>query len=396
MAPYIAVPPREDSNVPVTRRPMRLSLHFLVSASLPLAASLPLDEPRDLAPLIAPLLDKAQIPALGGAIVTSAGLEAIGAVGLRSAGAAEKVTKDDRWHLGSCTKAITATLAARLVEKGQIGWDTTIAQVFGETTPKRDPAWDSVTLLALLCHRSGASKNFDQELWERMVARGGALRVQRSFFAREGLALAPERRPNTETVYSNAGFMIAGAMIEKVADAPFEDLVRKEVFEPLGMTESGFGAPGTPGRLDQPLGHTRGEKGWTPIPLGPSADIPAAAGPAGTIHATLANWARFAQAHLRGARGDESFLKKATWATLHSPIAGGHYAPGWVVSREDWAGGKRLSHLGSNEFWVSEISLAPEKDFAVLLVTNLGDDAAERPFQELLNALMADHAARAK
>lgn len=352
---------------------------------------------RDLAPILAPILEKSGLPALGGAVVTSKGVEAIGAVGRRAWGESAAVTSEDRWHIGSCTKAMTATLAARWIERGALSWDTTIGSVFADSVPKMHAAWKDVTIAALLCHRSGASQNFTQDLWDRMEQHGGSLREQRRFFAEHGLAAAPDGTPNTETVYSNAGFLIAGAMIEKIADAAWEDLVRRDVFEPLGMKNSGFGAPGSAGALDQPLGHTRAAEGWTAIQVGPSADNPPAVGPAGTVHTTLADWARFVSAHLRGARGDESFLKKATWARLHTPIAGaGSYSPGWVVADEEWAGGVVLKHLGSNTYWVAQATLASEKDLAVLIVTNVGDDAAEGPFQDLFAALLDDHFARAK
>jgi CubicO group peptidase (beta-lactamase class C family) len=350
--------------------------------------------PRDLSGTIAPLLQQSRLPALGAAIVTSDGLEAIGASGVRSWTGTENVTIDDQWHIGSCTKTMTATLAARLIDRGVLGWDTTIGAVFGPTV---DPAWEDVTIGWLLSHRSGAPLNFSESLWERMVARGGSPREQRRFFVEEGLKTAPPRKPNTETVYSNSGFIVAGAMMETLTDSSWEDLMRREVFEPLGMTRTGFGAPGTPGRLDQPLGHTRGNEGWSPVALGPGADNPAATGPAGSIHTTLSDWARFVAAHLRGARGDQSYLKTATWQRLHTP--GGKdwgYSPGWVVTEQEWAGGTLLRHLGSNGFWLAEASLAPRKEFAVLIVTNVSDDAVEAPFKDLLAALIAEHAAHAR
>lgn len=355
-------------------------------------------EPRDLTPILAPILEKSGLPALGAAIVTSDGLEAIGAVGLRSSSANERVTASDQWHLGSCTKAMTATLVARLIARGDLSWDTTVGDVFGESMPAMDPAWSEVTIEMLLCHRSGASLNLDPAIWQKLESSGGTPREQRLAFARDGLAHAPDAPVNSRTTYSNAGFMIAGAMIEEIENATWEELMQREVFGPLGMNDSGFGAPGTPDRLDQPLGHTRAESGWRPIPLGPDADNPAVVGPAGTVHATLGDWARFARAHLRGERGDESFLKSADWESLHAlPEIDWSYSPGWMVTEAEWADGKLLRHLGSNTYWVCEISLAPKQDVAVLIVTNVGDDAAEKPFAETLAALVADHAAhRAK
>ncbi len=350
--------------------------------------------PRDLSGIITPLLEKSRLPALGAAVVTSDGLEAIGAVGLRSSMGTERVTIDDQWHIGSCTKAMTATLVARLIDRGVLGWESTIGGVLG---PMVHPDWKDVPIEWLLSHRSGAPLNFSEDLWQRMAARGGSPREQRQWFVEEGLKIPPPVRPNTETVYSNSGFIVVGAMLEAMTGASWEDLMRSEVFEPLGMTGTGFGAPGAPGQVDQPLGHTRGTDGWSPVALGPNADNPAAAGPTGTIHTTLSDWARFVAAHLRGERGDQHYLKRATWLRLHSP--GGSdwgYSPGWVVTEQEWAGGKLLRHLGSNNFWVAEASLATGKDLAVLIVTNVGDDAAEAPFKDLLAALIADHAARAR
>ncbi|MCY2959002.1 MAG: serine hydrolase [Planctomycetota bacterium] len=350
--------------------------------------------PRDLSGIITPLLEKSRLPALGAAVVTSDGLEAIGASGVRSWGSSEPVTIEDQWHIGSCTKALTATLAARLIERGVLRWETTIGAVFGPTI---DPGWKDVPISWLLCHRSGAPVNFSEDLWQEMVARGGSPRDQRRFFVEQGLRSAPATQPNTETVYSNSGFLVAGAMLEALADSSWEDLMKREVFEPLGMTRTGFGAPGIPGVLDQPLGHTRDADGWSPVALGPRADNPPATGPAGAIHTTLSDWARFVAAHLRGERGERGFLDPATWRRLHATDESQWgYSPGWVVAEQDWAGGQLLRHVGSNGFWLAEASLAPRKDFAVLIVTNASDDSVEAPFKELLAALVADHAAHGR
>lgn len=365
--------------------------------SLAAAAGVAAPEPRDVSALLRPVVERSGLPALGAALVTSDGLEAIGVAGLRCYGRDLPVAAGDQWHLGSCTKALTATLAARLVEKGVVGWDTTVGDVFGDAVPDVDDDWNAVSLTALLCHRSGAAKNFPEPLWEDVVRTGGAPRQQRRRLVEEVLRVPPAREPDTETVYSNAGYVIAGAMLEAIEDAPWEDLVRREVFLPLGMTRTGFGAPGTPGLLDQPLGHVRAEHVWTPQPAGPAADNPPATGPAGTVHTTLEDWGRFARAHLRGERGEETFLAAATWKRLHAAAAGdGAYAPGFAIAEPGAPGGVQLRHLGSNGFWVAEISLSLERDYAVLLVTNVADDSAEPAFQEIRQALIEEHLARAK
>jgi CubicO group peptidase (beta-lactamase class C family) len=349
---------------------------------------------HDLSGIITPLLEKSQLPALGAAVVTSDGLEAIGAVGVRSWTEPVKVGVDDQWHIGSCTKSMTALLVARLIDRGVLSWATTMGEVFGPTI---DTAWKDVSIVWLLSHRSGAPLNFSEDLWEEMVHRGGYPREQRRYFVEHALKTAPTTTPNTETIYSNSGFIVVGVMLEILTDSSWEDLMRREVFGPLGMDRTGFGAPGTSGKLDQPLGHIRSENGWQPISLGPNADNPAATGPAGSIHTTLSDWALFIAAHLRGARGDQRFLSTTTWDRLHSSAGSDwEYSPGWVVDDEAWAGGKVLRHIGSNGFWLAQATVAPKKDLAVLIVTNVADDVVETPFKELLSALIADHEARAR
>src|SRR5258707_483984 len=82
--------------------------------------------PRDVGPLLQRVLATRDVPSLAGAIVSGGRLEAQGAVGVRVRGRDEKVTVDDRWHLGSCTKSMTATLVAMLVEDGKLSFETPV------------------------------------------------------------------------------------------------------------------------------------------------------------------------------------------------------------------------------------------------------------------------------
>jgi CubicO group peptidase (beta-lactamase class C family) len=78
-----------------------------------------------------------------------------GAAGVRKRGTAERITLDDRFHLGSCTKAMTATLVAMLVEEGKLNWTTTLGELFADTVKPMHPAWEKVTLRQVLAHRAG-------------------------------------------------------------------------------------------------------------------------------------------------------------------------------------------------------------------------------------------------
>ena len=80
-----------------------------------------------------------------------------GVAGVRKKGTAERITLDDRFHLGSCTKAMTATLVAMLVEEGKLNWTTTLGELFADTPGAWASPWEKVTLRQVLAHRSGAA-----------------------------------------------------------------------------------------------------------------------------------------------------------------------------------------------------------------------------------------------
>lgn len=351
---------------------------------VPQAAPAVAAELTDLASVLEPLRTKHSLPALGGAIVADGKLVALGACGERELGGSVAVSASDLWHLGSCTKAMTATLAARLVEQGKIGWDASVESVFPQWKDKLHDDWRATTLEQLLTNRGGAPGSPPRELWIALGSREGTPQQNRTWFVGELLALEPEAKAGTKFIYSNQGFTIAGAMLEAATGKSWEELMRAELFAPLGMTSAGFGAPGSAEAVDQPRGHAK-----KPVKPGPRADNPAAIGPAGTVHASLADWAKFANAHLEGARGKSSFLKPESWKKLHTAPAGGDYAMGWGTAERSWAGGGTLSHSGSNTMWFCTIWLAPEKGEAYLVTTNTGADVASKACDEAVGALIA-------
>src|SRR5215217_7333846 len=92
--------------------------------------------PQDVSPLLTPIIEKFKIPGMVAAVVTANdGTVMLGAAGVRRAGFPETITPADRFHLGSCTKAMTATLCAILVEDGKLTWDATPASVWPDLRP---------------------------------------------------------------------------------------------------------------------------------------------------------------------------------------------------------------------------------------------------------------------
>jgi CubicO group peptidase (beta-lactamase class C family) len=323
-------------------------------------------------------------------VIQSNLITGLGVVGVRKWNVNEPATISDKWHHGSITKSITATLAAVLVSKGHVHWTQTLAEVFPDKASAMNAAWHSVSLESLLANRGGAPGNLNAGgLWNDLWAFGGTPRQARILLLDRVTAVAPSSTPGSQYEYSNAGFAIAGAMLEQVMNRPWEDLIREHLFIPLGMASGGFGVPATPRYLDQPWGHTLSSGNPSPVPPGTDADNPPAIGPAGTVHASLTDLARYVALHLAGARGEATpLLDPASFLKLHSNVANQGYALGWNVGSRPWAGGRVLSHTGSNVQWFTNIWIAPEKNWACIVVTNFGGQGAFEATDAVVAALI--------
>lgn len=327
---------------------------------------------------------KHELPALGAAFVTSEGLQSLGVTGVRKAGTDVAVTADDHWHLGSNTKAMTSTLAALAVQEGKLKWDSTLGETFPDNADLKSKPLAKATLTHLLSHWSGLPAN---AMWGLLALTGGDMLFQRE----QALQLAARTpdlpAPGEKHEYSNWGYVLAGHMLEKVWDAPWEELMQRRLFAPLGIQHAGFGGMGTPGKIDQPWPHNGNGK---PAEVnGPANDNAPVLGPAGTVHMPLSDWAKFIAEHLAGPAGKGKLLKSAAaYEHLHRPTqAGINYAYGWAAMERKW-GGQVISHNGSNTMNHSVAWLAPEKGFAIIACTNSGAEAAARALDDAVGVLM--------
>jgi CubicO group peptidase (beta-lactamase class C family) len=330
---------------------------------------------EDLSDLLIPVRQQFGVPALAGAFGLGEGLVALGAVGRRRADQADPaVQRDDQFHIGSNTKSMTATIIATLVEQGMLAWDTAIADVYPELVGTIQPDYEDVTLLELLSHRSGIADlpAFHDRAWTLT----GPLPEQRYTMVQMVLAVPPAAPPGSAYMYSNWGYVTAGAMAERVTGEAWEDLITERLFAPLGMDSAGFGAPGTAELVDEPWGHSG--SGYTPVPPGRFADNPPVYGPAGTVHCSLSDFAVHGALHVRGDRGEKGLLLTPdSFRILHTDWYNQGYALGWAVTNRSWAGGRVLTHNGSNTYWYHDTWLAPARDAVLITATNCGYNGFE-------------------
>jgi len=333
--------------------------------------------------LLEPIRVKNKLPSLAAAIVTEKGLVSAGASGVRKLGETVPVTVDDRWHLGSDTKAMTATLIGVLVEHGKLRWDSTIGEIFPDMSRDFPKDFANITILQLLSHHAGLPFNID---WHNLKIKGSLIEQRRIVVQIASTEKRPFR-PGIRFYYSNVGYVIAGAMAERVTGTTWETLMTEMVFKPLGMQDVAFGGTGTPGQIDQPWPHTADGKPRNNN--GVEVDNPPVMGPASRVNCPLTEWAKFIADQLRGDRGEPALLSPTTYRRLHTPpVIDADYALGWLLVKHRWAGGTAYTHAGSNLMNFALVLMAPQRDFAVLVVTNQGGDDADKGCEEAATALI--------
>ena len=344
-----------------------------VDASVPVDASIgDASEDRDsgapdeLSVVLENARARAGVPALAALEIEDGEVVQEAAVGRRRADAEAEVTLDDRWHLGSCTKAMTAALVALIAGDGALGFDTTLAEAFpGEEIHEQ---LRSVTLHQLLIHRAGLPEDRapTPDIIE-LLSIAGPVREARAEVARRLLALAPAVAPGTETRYSNFGYVLVGAALERATGERWEDLLTARLFAPLGMTSCGFGAPDA-SHAASPTGHVASSEGGSLRPV-PGFDNAPLLGPAGTVHCTLRDWARFVDWSMQPPADGPVALSPEAQARLRTPSEDG-FASGWLVTTQPWATGPVFVHQGSNTAFLAVVWSVPEERRALFAVTN--------------------------
>ncbi|MFI9839993.1 serine hydrolase domain-containing protein [Nonomuraea sp. NPDC051941] len=277
---------------------------------------------------------------------------------------------DDRtlFHLGSVTKTFTATALMRLVAEGKVELDAPVRRYVPELTLADEAAAARITVLNLLNHTAGLDWNLiDVEEEDGSLA---------AFVAQlAGLALiAP---PGVRASYSQAGYNLAGRIIENVTGLSYEKAVSALVLEPAGLSNTFF-------ELDDVMvrrfavGYNRGEDGtmrfarpWKAWRAGMRGNNPGG-GLASSVSDLLA-WARF---HLGGAVG---VLPAETLRSMREPTVelrastlGDAFGICWFLREVD--GVRTIGHGGSGNGQFAELLIVPEHDFAVVSLANAGPD----------------------
>lgn len=368
------------------------------------AAAAPDAVPLD--PVLQPLLAQYGLPALAAAVVRGGAIVAAGAVGTRRAGTQTPVAIDDRFHIGSDTKAMTALLAGMLVEQGRLRWDSTVAESFPEFAATMDAGLRRVTLTQLLSHTSGMPSDndaFGRLIGETFQREQENLDQTRLWMVGQWSRQKLEAPSGTRFAYSNMGYVMAGAMLERAGASTWEEMVATRIFDSLGLHTAGFGPQASLGRVDAPLGHfIRDDGTLKPMLAGPNGDNPVVLGPAGTVHLSILDFARWAAWNAGEGKRGPALVRPETLRKLHTTVitmpprpdaapgtpSRGGYGLGWGMAELSFAPGRKLlSHDGSNGMNLATITLDPQRDFGLVATTNVAGRKADEALKGLTETL---------
>ncbi len=309
-----------------------------------------------------------RVPAVGAALAGPKNSFNFEVAGSRRRDVVDPVAADDQWHIGSCSKSITAILYARLVTSGAAAWGVPIAKLLPDIADNMHPDWTDRTIDDLFHCRSGMAANLTPEQMRKFWQDTAPLAEQRTEAALAALSRRPA--PRGQFIYSNLGYIVIGAAIDRLTKSSFETALEKHVWEPLEITSAGFGPPssirGHGCRLR--LGSLMLGRGRPADPADAMSDNPAVMNSAGRIHLTLTDWSRVQRVFLRNG----SFLDDSTLNhILQVPDGGGTpMAMGWA--RTSGLEGVGFGMQGSNTMWSATALLSSDRDRLALVTCNDG------------------------
>lgn len=311
------------------------------------------------------LISEHNLPAVGLSVISC---EA-GSVAVRG------VARDDnrqalaegaRFNIGSNSKSMLATVAARLETEGVLSLDDPLSALW-PAAAKRAPDKATITLAQLLGHDSGLPTYDSGSALNTVPDFAGSDDIIRRkaalFFLDQPMLSVPGR----QTAYSNAGYVVASAVLEEVTGLTLPELLENELFRPLGL-EAALGEPRSMGK-GQPFGHIERD-GEVLVYEDEDPPIPAFLEGAGNVALSTNDYATYLGMHLCALQGRSDFLSEHTARRLHGYGENDGVGLGW--GRTDVEGQNVSFHIGGTGDFTAVMIVDDAIDRAVLAVTNIG------------------------
>ncbi len=294
--------------------------------------------------------------------------------GRRTLGQPEPVTADTIFPLASCTKAFTTTLMAMLADEGKLGWDDPVRKHLKDFHLSDPLADGDVRLRDLVSHRTGVGSH--DLIWYR------AKWDQKEMVRR--VSLLPFDRPfRTAMQYQSVMFIAAGQAAENAGKQTWNEMIGTRIFAPLEMKNARTHLPADKKVADRASPHWKNGDGQIETMSFYDFTTP---NPAGSIHASARDLAKWIQFHLNaGKHGEKRLVSAANLRATHSPqivipMEGSNaemhpytqqmsYGMAWVI--QDYRGELLVSHAGLIDGFRAHITLLPKRKLGLAILCNL-------------------------
>lgn len=309
--------------------------------------------------------------------------------GVRSLETKAKMNENTLVGVASNSKGFTCFALALLVDEGKINWDDKVRKYIPEFKLKDAWVTEEFTVRDLVTHRSGMSLGAGDLMF---FPEGNDFNVNDVIAGVRHLE--PESSFRSKFRYNNNMYIIAGEVIRRVSGMPWEEFVEKRIIEPVGMKSTKASYNRVQDKSNIIEAHTRAEGKVVQIPH----DWSTTANPAGGLVSNVPDMLTWAQFLMNGAvtKGGKRLLSERQmhelWQ-LQTPLPvrkkndyNSHfrgYGLGWFVS--DVKGGfKEVTHTGGLLGTVTQFTMIPEKQLAIVVLTNQMNGSA---FKTITNTI---------
>ncbi|MFH6960354.1 serine hydrolase domain-containing protein [Flavobacterium aquidurense] len=324
------------------------------------------------------------IPELNYAVISGNKVLETEALGLHSVDLKDVASLNDRFHIGSNTKAMTAFIIAKYVEKGKLKWNTRFFAIFPDLKKTSKKEYYNITLEKLLSHQA-LIQPFQGENDPAVPDFKGNSQEKRNQFGQFVLTLDPVKTdPDHQYVYSNAGYTLATMMIEKVTGKSWEQLV-DQVFNKDLKLDVKLSWPEN--QIDKDTwGHSFENNKLIPVPSNTDYHLDYTE-PAGDLNIKLTDYIKFIQLNIQGLQGHDNYLKASTYNFIHKGIEG--YSLGWFNSYEN--NQDFSTHSGTAGTYYTIAAIDRKKFIAYIIFTNSFNEATVNGVRMLMRKLKKDY-----
>lgn len=324
------------------------------------------------------------IPELSYAVVSEHSILEIQALGKHSINLNDSATLNDRFHLGSNTKAMTAFIIAKYVEQGKLKWRTKFFDIFPEWKSHSKSEYYDITLQDLLSHRARVQP-FQGDNDPIIPKFKGTKQEKRKQFGKFVLTINPvEKDTIHKFTYSNADYTLATLMLEKVTKKSWEQLVEKVFNHDLKLNVK-FSFPENQ-KIKDTWGHRYEKEKLIPVPSNTDYHLDYTE-PAGDLNIQLKDYAKFIQLNLQGLKGQHNYLSSKTYQFIHKGID--NYSMGWYNIYEN---AKELStHSGTAGTYYTLVHIDRIKRKAYIIFTNSYNDDTKQGVRLLMRKLKENY-----